>query len=184
MLLITSENLREHQSLTDVAREMSLTLSLFASPAKFAELMLGQSRRIALLTESDITSETLRTLKGARARAPFAVIVAADRSSLRSSKQAELIDQLASFDNIEWVGRDFDFDKLSASARRCRRRMLKISRREVEDALENGEFVLRYQPKVERTSDTEWLTRESRSTGSLASPGKQPHGSAGVPAGD
>ena len=161
MLLIASENLRAYPSLNDVAREMSFTLSFFASPAKFAELMLGQSRRIALLTEEDVTSETLRTLKGAVGRAPFAVIVAADRASLRGARQAELVDKLAALDNIEWVGKDFDFDRLSASARRCRRRMLKVSRQEIEDALENDEFVLRYQPKVERSSGSEWLTREA-----------------------
>ena len=72
-----------------------------------------------------------------------------------------LVDKLASYDNIEWVGRDFDFEKLSASARRCRRRMLKVSRRELEEAIENGQIVLRYQPKVERNAGHEWLTREA-----------------------
>jgi EAL domain-containing protein (putative c-di-GMP-specific phosphodiesterase class I) len=114
-----------------------------------------------VLTESDVTGEIIRSLQSAKDRLSFAVIVAADRASLRSSQQAELVDKLASFDNIEWVGKDFDFDHLSASARRCRRRMLRVSRQEVQDALENREFVLRYQPKVERNSSTEWLTREA-----------------------
>ncbi len=161
MLLIASETIRANRSLNDVVREMSFTLSFFASPAKFAELMLGQSRRIVVLTEDDVTPEAVRTLKGAKDRAPFGVIVAADRASLRGSKQAELVDKLASYDNIEWVGKDFDFDRLSASARRCRRRMLKVSRQELEAALENGELVLRYQPKVERNAGNEWLTREA-----------------------
>ena len=39
--------------------------------------------------------------------------------------------------------------------------MLRVSRQELEDALENGEFVLRYQPKVERDAGNEWLTREA-----------------------
>jgi len=161
MLLIASETIRSSQTLNDVVREMSFTLSFFAKPSTFAELMAGQSRRIVLLTESDVSSETVRSLKAAKDRMPFAILVAADRASLRSSKQAELVDKLASFDNIEWVGKDFSFDQLSSSARRCRRRMLRISRQEVEDALENGEFVLRYQPKVERNAGTEWLTREA-----------------------
>jgi len=161
MLLIASESIRANRSLNDVVREMSFTLSFFASPAKFAELMLGQSRRIVVLTENDVTPEAVRTLKGAKDRAPFGVIVAADRARLRNSKQAELVDKLASYDNIEWVGRDFDFDKLSASARRCRRRMLRVSRQELESAIENGEIVLRYQPKVERNAGNEWLTREA-----------------------
>jgi len=161
MLLIASESIRANRSLNDVVREMSFTLSFFASPAKFAELMLGQSRRIVVLTENDVTAEAVRTLKGAGDRAPFGVIVAADRARLRSSKQAELVDKLASYENIEWVGGDFDFDRLSASARRCRRRMLRVSRRELENAIENGELVLRYQPKVERNAGNEWLTREA-----------------------
>ena len=161
MLLIASETARSNRTLNDVVREMSFTLSFFASPGKFAELMLGQSRRIVLLTEDDVCAETVRTLKGAKDRAPFGIIVAADRASLRGSKQAELVDKLASYDNIEWVGKDFDFDKLSASARRCRRRMLKVSRQEMEQAIDNREIVLRYQPKVERNSGHEWLTREA-----------------------
>ena len=137
MLLIASETIRSNQALNDVVREMSFTLTFFAKPETFTELMAGQSRRIVLLTESDVSRETVRALKAAKDRLPLAVIIAADRASLRSSKQAELVDKLASFDNVEWVGKDFDFDHLSGSARRCRRRMLRVSRQEVEDALEN-----------------------------------------------
>ncbi len=161
MLLISSETIRAHQALNDVVREMSFTPGYFASSATFAELMDGRSRRIVVLTETDVTPEALRALKSARDRAPFGIIVAADRKTLRSSDRAELADQLADFDNIEWVGQEFDFDKLSASARRCRRRMLRFSQQDIEDAIDNGQFVLRYQPKVERNSDSEWLTREA-----------------------
>ena len=161
MLLISSEAVRSPRALNDVVREMSFALSYFANPSTFAELMTGQSRRIVLLTESDICDEVVDALQSARDRTPFAVIIAADRASLRSSTQADLVDRLVDLDNIEWVGRKFDFDRLSASARRCRRRMLKVSRQEVEAALENGEFVLRYQPKVERSNDKDWLTREA-----------------------
>jgi EAL domain-containing protein (putative c-di-GMP-specific phosphodiesterase class I) len=161
MLLIASETLRSNRIINDIVREMSFTPSFFANPATFAELMVGQSRRIVLLTESDVTAEAVRTLKGAKNRAPFGIIVAADRASLRTSQRAELVDRLASYDNTEWIGKDFDFDKLSASARRCRRRMLKVSRQELERAIENREIVLRYQPKVERNAGQEWLTREA-----------------------
>jgi len=161
MLLIASETIRASQALSDVAREMSFNLSFFASDETFAELMLGQSRRIILLTETDVTKTTLSCLKSAKDRTPFGVIVAADRASLRGSTQAEVVSKLADLDNLEWVGKDFDIDRLSASARRCRRRMLRISRGDVEKALDGGEFVLRYQPKVERTTGTEWSTREA-----------------------
>jgi len=161
MLLIASETIRANRTLNDVVREMSFTLSFFASPAKFRELMQGQSRRVIMLTETDVVADNLKTLSAAEENTPFGVIVAADRSSLRSSNQAELVDKLAGFDNIEWIGSEFDFERLSASARRCRRRLLKVSRRDLENAFENDEFVLRYQPKVQRTSDDEWLTREA-----------------------
>ncbi len=161
MLLIASEAIRANPSLNNVVREMSFTLSFFAKASTFAELMTGHSRRIVVLTESDVTGEIIRALKSANDQFSFAIIVAANRASLRSSRQAGLVDELASFDNIEWVGTDFDFDRLSASARRCRRRMLRVSRQEVANALENREFVLRYQPKVERNSGAEWLTREA-----------------------
>lgn len=161
MLLIASENTRASKALNNVVREMSFTLSFFANPSTFSGLMLGESRRIVLLTEGDVTPDTVRTLREASEATPHGVIVAADRARLRNSTQAELVDKLASHDNIEWVGEVFDFDKLSASARRCRRRMLRLSRGELERALENAEFVLRYQPKVERSAGNEWLTREA-----------------------
>ena len=161
MLLIARETIRRTRALNDVIREMSFTPGFFATPATFAEMMLGESRRIVLLTEDDVCAETVRALRGARERAPFGVIVAANRATLRGAREAELVDKLASYENIEWVGPDFDFEKLSASARRCRRRMLKVSRQELEDAIEEGQIVLRYQPKVERNAGHEWLTREA-----------------------
>ena len=161
MLLISSETIRAHRALNDVVREMSFTPGYFASAATLAELMDGQSRRIVVLNEGDVTPKTLQALENTRDRTPFGIIVAADRKTLHSSDRAELADRLADFDNIEWVGHEFDFDKLSASARRCRRRMLMFNRQEIEDAIEGGQFVLRYQPKVERNSGREWQTREA-----------------------
>ena len=161
MLLIAPETIRKNQTLNDLIREMSFTLSVFARPSTFAELMAGRSRRIVLLTEADVTEHTLRSLQATRGRFPVGVIIAADRASLRTSEQAEVVEKMSDFDNVEWVGKNFSFDRLSASARRCRRRMLRVARQEVESAIENREFVLRYQPKVERTAGTEWLTREA-----------------------
>ncbi len=161
MLLIASETIRSNRALNDVVREMSFTLSYFASPKKLRELMQGQSRRIVLLSEGDLVRENLSILAAAAERSAFGVVLAANRASLRSSDQAELVDKLAELDNVEWVGDDFDFDRLGGSARRCRRRLLKVSREDLEKALDNNEFVLRYQPKVERVSEAEWVTREA-----------------------
>lgn len=161
MLLIASEAMRGSQALTDVVREMSFALSFFATHEKLTELMVGQSRRIVLLAEEDISREIVRELEITENRAPFGVIVAADRVSLSNSDKAILLDNIGELQNIEWVGSDFNYDRLATSARYCRRRMLKLSRKDIESAFENFEFVLRYQPKVERNEGTEWLTREA-----------------------
>ncbi len=161
MLLIASESFRGAQTLTDVVRELSFNVSFFATPEKLAELMGGQSRRVVLLTEADIAGQTMIALDDAVGRAPFAIIVAADRDMLRSSDKAELVTDLQGFDNIEWLGDSFDFDTLAASARRCRRRMLKLSRSAIEDAFTDSEFVLRYQPKVERGPNDDWVACEA-----------------------
>ncbi|MBT8099268.1 MAG: EAL domain-containing protein [Gammaproteobacteria bacterium] len=161
MLLIASEAMRGSQALTDVVREMSFALSFFTSREKLAELMVGQSRRIVLLAADDISEDTIKELEITDDRAPFGVIVAADRVSLSNSDKSKLLVALGELPNIEWVGSDFNFDRLAASARYCRRRMLKLSKKDIESAFENFEFVLRYQPKVERNEGTEWLTREA-----------------------
>ena len=161
MLLIASESSRGSQALNDVVREMSFSLSFFSAGAKLSELMVGQSRRIVLLTEDDISDDTIRRLADSDGRAPFGVIVAADRVSLSTSNKAMLLERLAELSNVEWIGSDFNFERLAASARYCRRRMLKLSRKDIDGAFENFEFVVRYQPKVERNAGTEWLTREA-----------------------
>ena len=64
MLLISSETIRSNPALNDVVREMSFTLSYFAKSSTFSDLMAGQSRRIIILAEADLTRETLSSLKG------------------------------------------------------------------------------------------------------------------------
>ena len=71
--MIASETIRANQALNDVVREMSFTLSFFARSATLIELMAGQSRRIVVLTEGDVSSETIRVLErsGVQAVGPF-----------------------------------------------------------------------------------------------------------------
>ena len=161
MLLIASETIRGNPTLSDVARELSLALSFFSGPVKLSELMGGAARRLVILSEADVEPRSVQTLSNAVGRTPFGVIVASDRSSLRSSNQAALVNKLGTFDNIEWLGSAFSFDALSAAARRCRRRMLKVSKQDLEMGFSNNEFLLRYQPKVERSSATQWLASET-----------------------
>ncbi len=161
MLLIASETIRANSALCDVARELSMTLSFFSGPVRLSALMGGATRRLVILTEKDVEPRSVQTLSNAVGRTPFGVIVTSDRSSLRSAGQAALVNKLGEFDNIEWVGDTLTFDALSAAARRCRRRMLTVSKQDLELAFSNNEFVLRYQPKVERSSATQWLARET-----------------------
>lgn len=162
MLLIASESMRGDRAVKDVVREMSLTPSYFSSPARLADLMTGTPRRIVLVAEADIRDDVARTLEAARERSPFGLVLATDRSALRSASRNDIADRLAELANVEWIGRDFDFERLAASARRVRRRLLKVSRQDLERAFENFEFTLRYQPKVER-HESEWITREAES---------------------
>ena len=161
MLLIASEACRGSRPMNDVVREMSLSLSFFQDAQKLARLMTGQSRRIVLLAEFDISDAIVTCLEKATSTTPFSVLVAADRTSLRSSDMAELVERLVGLPGTEWVGSDYDFDRLARAARYSRRRMLKLKREDLEKAFTGFEFVVRYQPKVERSEGSEWLTKEA-----------------------
>jgi EAL domain-containing protein (putative c-di-GMP-specific phosphodiesterase class I) len=74
---------------------------------------------------------------------------------------AELIDKLLEFRNFSWLGANFDVFALGDALKRCRRRMLQFTREEIEQAFGEFQFVVRYQPKVERGDGSEWQTREA-----------------------
>ena len=85
MLLIASNNSRGAQAVSDVVRELSLTLTVFASTATLTELMGGEARRIVLLTETDVSEGAVSALRDAEQRGQFGVIVAAERASPRDA---------------------------------------------------------------------------------------------------
>jgi EAL domain-containing protein (putative c-di-GMP-specific phosphodiesterase class I) len=161
MLLIASDNSKHHRAVRDVVRELSLTLTIFASTSTLAELMAGSSRRIVMLVEADVTESVVSTLREAERTAQFGVIVAAERQSPRDSSKIGAFEQLTKLDNLEWVDPNFNYDDLSAAARSCRRRMLRVSRDDLDEALRERQFLVQYQPKVERGSGAQWQTREA-----------------------
>jgi EAL domain-containing protein (putative c-di-GMP-specific phosphodiesterase class I) len=161
MLMIVSESLGKTRPLIEVARELSLNLSYFGSAATLDQLMAGQSRRFVLLSEEDISKDMLASLDDAAVHARFGLIICADPEALRSSNRAELLQRLADFANVEWLSPEHDVDSLSNAARKCRRRMLTLAKDELELAILKRQFVIQYQPKVERNAGTEWLTREA-----------------------
>jgi EAL domain-containing protein (putative c-di-GMP-specific phosphodiesterase class I) len=158
MLTVVSESLGKTSVLIDVARELSLTLSYFNSVERLDRLMTGKSRRFVILGDADISNEVVDSLVRAKRNAEFGLIVIADPESLRSSNRARASKTLAAYPIVEWVDPEHDADHLSAAMRKCRRRMLKLGKGELEKALVNREFFLQYQPKVERTGGTEWGT--------------------------
>ena len=161
MLFIVNESLGKTQTLIQVARELSLSPSYFKAGAALDKLLSGQARRIVLLTEDDLSEAALESLEKAEDRAQFGLIVGADREALRSSNKAELLQRVTDFANVKFISSDFDTDILCAAARVCRRRMLRISKRELEAAIIERQFILQYQPKVERNSGSEWITKEA-----------------------
>ena len=54
MLTVVSESLGRSQTLIDVVRELSLSLSYFNNIEKLDRLMSGKSRRFVILGEADI----------------------------------------------------------------------------------------------------------------------------------
>jgi EAL domain-containing protein (putative c-di-GMP-specific phosphodiesterase class I) len=161
MLLITSKSLRGTKSVSDAARELSLALRHFDGPEALSSLMAGTSRRIVVLGREDVTRETISRLDAHQGRVPFALVIAADRGVVSRSVGPELIDKLLDFRNFSWLGGNFDAFKLGDVLSRCRRRMLQFTREEIERAFDEFQFVVRYQPKVERGDGTEWQTREA-----------------------
>jgi EAL domain-containing protein (putative c-di-GMP-specific phosphodiesterase class I) len=164
MLTVVSESLGKSQVMVDVARDLSLSVSYFNDIAGLDRLMTGKSRRFVVLAEDDISNEVVDSLVRAKRNAEFGLVVCADPEDLRKTNRARASKTLAAYPIIDWLDSDFDADMLSASLRKCRRRMLKLGKGEVEKALLKREFFLQYQPKVERTGGsewgTEWQTRE------------------------
>lgn len=160
MLTVVSDSLGKSAALVETARQLSLTLSYFRNVEGLDRLMTGRSRRFVILGEEDVSNEVVDSLVRAKRNAEFGLIVAADADRLRETNRARATKTLAAYPNVDWVDPAFDADMLGAALRKCRRRMLKLGKGELEKALLKREFFLQYQPKVERSGGTEWQTRE------------------------
>lgn len=161
MLLIVSKSLRGTKAVNDAARRLSLTLRHFDSPEALSAVMAGEYRRIVVLDGGDVTREVVGRLDARRASVPFAVVIAADRGVVSRAAGADSIDKLLDFRNLSWLGGSYDAFTLSDALQRCRGRMLQFAEEEIERAFSEFQFVVRYQPKVERGEGSEWQTREA-----------------------
>ncbi len=160
MLAIVSQSLGRSRVMIEVARELSLSLSFFSSVDDLNKVLGGRSRRFILLAERDISNEIVDRLVRAEHDAEFSLVVFADQETLRASDRALAAKILATHHNVEWLSPEYDSDTLSAGLRKCRRRMLRLGKDELEKAIIKREFVLQYQPKVERREASEWKTHE------------------------
>jgi len=96
----------------------------------------------------------------AKRNAEFGLVVCARPDTLRASNRARAAKTLSAYPIIEWVDPEPDADVLATALRKCRRRLLKLGKGELEKALLKREFFLQYQPKVERGEGNQWETRE------------------------
>ncbi|MEX2257693.1 MAG: EAL domain-containing protein [Woeseia sp.] len=144
----------------NVARELCLGVRSFRDGAGLEQLLADEGRRILLLNKGDICADSVAAVRRAAGRVPFAMVVSASREAFRLRNQHALLDGLADIPDTEWLDMRYSEAELLDAARTCRRRLLKATRDDLLLAMENGQFTLRYQPKVERLNDNEWLTRE------------------------
>ena len=158
MLAVVSDSLSKTRAVIDVARELSLTVSPFRDVTGLDRLMAGASRRFVILAEDDVSNEVVDSLVRAKRHARFGLVVCADADQLRKTNRSRAAKTLAAYPIVDWLDPEFDADMLSAALRKCRRRMLRLGKGELEKALVNREFFLQYQPKVERTGGSEWGT--------------------------
>jgi len=161
MLMVASAKLKANEPINSVVREMSLGLAHFGSAAALGERLTGSLRCLLLLSEDDLNDDIVDSLSKRAEPSRVGIVVAAESKPLRTGKTAKIVDFLVEYPNTEWIGRDFDVDRLLKSAHRCRRRLLKVSRDELEAAFDQFEFVVQYQPKVERVDGRDWQTREA-----------------------
>jgi len=161
MLLAVSSSFDKTRTLIDTARELSLTLSYFPDARGLRKLMGGESRRLVLLADDQLDEAIITCLERVDDQTKFGVIVCGDPEALRSSDQAEFVERFAKLDNIEWLSVTYDIDALIEASRNCRRRMLRLDKEALEQAIEQRQFILQYQPKVQKKSMTDWHTCEA-----------------------
>jgi len=161
MLLVVSSSFEKTPTLVDAARELSLTLSYFPNAAGLRKLLEGRSRRLVLLAEDHLDEAVITCLERVPDKAKFGLIICAEPEALRSTERAEVVERFARLDHIEWLSVAHDIDALTAAARNCRRRMLRLDQEALEQALEQHQLFLQYQPKVEKKSTTDWHTCEA-----------------------
>ncbi len=161
MLLLASESTGRHRAVLNMTRELSLNSAYFDSAVSLDRQLRSKTRSLVLLSMADITVGKATVLHKAAFRASFGVIIAADRNEVRKAHLDGILKELDQLDNVQWLPADFSGYQLMKAARKCRQLLLRISADDLRKALRNGEFSLRYQPKVMRGDGNTWVTTEA-----------------------
>ena len=151
MLFLVHRNTAADSAITEVARELSLILKPWAEVTDLRALLDANTRRIVFLSDADFESDAAEHLAAAASESLGVIAVAGHE------------DRLSGIDNVVWLDDPTDIPALRAAARECWQRMLTFPKEALEGALQKREFVIQYQPKVERTSGLEWVTGEAES---------------------
>ena len=150
MLLVINQAARRQPAITEVARELSLIVKTFAGPEELAGLIGANTRKLVYLSGEDLAAGFQDTLRASDSDRRIGVIACADRD-----------DRLDGLANVEWVSDPGNVDAVRLATRMCWQRMLRITEGELKSALARREFVIQYQPKVERSDGVEWKTSEA-----------------------
>ncbi|MGB5246448.1 MAG: EAL domain-containing protein [Woeseia sp.] len=161
MLLLASESSGRRRSVMNMARELSLTTSYYNNAVSLDQQLNSKVRSLVLLTMADISIGKATVLRKAQQRASFGLIIAATRDEVRDVYEEEVLQELDQLEDVCWLPCDFSNYQLLKAARECRQKMLRISADDLRAALRNGEFSLRYQPKVMRGDGNAWQTTEA-----------------------
>lgn len=161
MLMLIGESAGRAQAMSSVARDLSLSISIFNGTEPLNALMRGDSRCIVFLAEDDVTDRAISSLEQAASDIRFGVVICGDRKSLQINRPDVLFDRINRLAHVEWVHDPSDIEGLLKAARECRDRMLRTNKPELQKAIENHEIFVQYQPKVERRDSAEWVAREA-----------------------
>jgi len=162
MLFVVNQTNGRSPAVAAVTRELSLILKTFRDTGGLAAVLNAKARRIAFLGQPDLSPEVIDALTDAEDSHPLGVIVCANRRGLEQF-DARLVERIDALGNVEWIADGGDLDALRHATRTSWQRMLRITRDELRAAIDNDEFVIQYQPKVERSDGAEWRTREAES---------------------
>jgi EAL domain-containing protein (putative c-di-GMP-specific phosphodiesterase class I) len=144
-----------------VARELSLSISVFNGTEPLRQPLRGHPRCIVFLAEDDFTDNFISSLEQADDHVRLGIVICGNRESLRANRPDLLSDRLDKFDHVVWAENPSDFEALCDAARECRERLLSATRDELEKAIEQRELIVQYQPKVDRSNGSDWVTSEA-----------------------